>query len=75
MAAKKRSAGRKKLKNPDFKEFGKHLERDIRREVRHAEKWVVERRKFFVKLGWLIALVIALLILSSLLIGISVGAK
>ena len=52
----------------------KRLDKDIRKidkkfdkEVKEVEKWVIERRKFFIKLGWLIVLVICLLIASGLL--------
>lgn len=42
----------------------KKIERDIEHEVEDVERWVIERRKFFIKLGWTILLVVALLIFS-----------
>ena len=38
----------------------KHAEKDIV----HAERWMHERRKFFIKLGFVIGLVVVLLIIS-----------
>ena len=42
------------------------LEKNIEKEVKIVEKWVIERRKFFIKLFWVILLVAALWIISSL---------
>jgi len=44
-----------------------NIEREIEHEVEDVEKWVVERRKFFIKLGWVLGLVILLLIVSNVL--------
>lgn len=65
---------KKRVKHARSSGFEK-LERKIEKDVKKAEQWVVERRKFFIKLGWLTTLVIALLILSSLLIKIGVGSR
>lgn len=40
------------------------VEKEIDREVRDVEKWIIERRKFLIKLGWTILLIIALLVFS-----------
>ncbi|VVB78895.1 Uncharacterised protein [uncultured archaeon] len=40
------------------------VEKEIDREVRDVEKWILERRKFFIKLGWTVLLVLVLLIFS-----------
>lgn len=39
-------------------------EKDIERDIKHAEKWMHERRKFFIKLGFVVVLVAVLLIVS-----------
>jgi hypothetical protein len=39
-------------------------EKGIERDVKNAEKWVHERRKFFIKLGFVVGLVALLLIIS-----------
>jgi hypothetical protein len=53
----------RKRKTSEFQ----RIEREIDEDVEDVEKWVIERRKFFIKLGWLVALVIILFILSNLL--------
>ena len=43
-----------------FQKFERGLEKDVSR----AEKWVVARKKFFTKLGWLIFLLTLLFVFS-----------
>ncbi|MDP2925385.1 MAG: hypothetical protein Q8N99_03370 [Nanoarchaeota archaeon] len=42
------------------------IEKELDIEVKKAEKWVIERRKFFFKLGIVALLIITLLIISEL---------
>ena len=56
------------------KKFDKNLrklDKEVDREFQPAERWVVERRKFFRKLGFLIALILVLLVLSLILMKIA----
>jgi len=39
-------------------------EKDVEKDIKHAEKWVYERKKFFIKLGFVVGLVALLLIIS-----------
>lgn len=39
-------------------------EKGVERDIKNAEKWMHERRKFFIKLGFVIGLVAILLIVS-----------
>lgn len=41
-----------------------NVEKEIEHEVKNVEKWIIERRKFFIKLGWTILLIAALWIFS-----------
>jgi hypothetical protein len=43
------------------------FEKNIAKEVKIAEKWVIQRRKFLIKLGLLIILIILFLIISFLI--------
>jgi len=36
----------------------------IKKEINELEKWIIQRRKFFIKLSWVIGLIAALLIIS-----------
>jgi len=36
----------------------------IEKEVDEIEAWIAERKKFFIKLGWVVGIIILLLILS-----------
>ena len=50
-------------------DLGKEISEDIEevgREVKELEKWMIERRKFFIKLGIVAGLIAILLILSNL---------
>lgn len=40
------------------------VEKEIEHEIKDVEKWMIERRKFFIKLGWTVLLVAALWIFS-----------
>ncbi|MEK6859837.1 MAG: hypothetical protein AABX54_03410 [Nanoarchaeota archaeon] len=55
---------RVKRKISEFKKIERKIEREIEHEIKDVEKWVIERRKFFIKLGWTVLLVAALLIFS-----------
>ena len=44
----------------------KIIEKDITNELKYAEKWMHERKKFFIKLAWVVGLVAVLLIISEL---------
>ncbi len=37
---------------------------EFKREVEDVESWIIERRKFFIKLLWVVGLIAALLIIS-----------
>jgi len=39
---------------------------ELRREVQDVERWILERKKFFKKLAWVVGLIAALLIISNL---------
>ena len=45
----------------------KQIEKQISQEIKHAEMWIVERRKFLVKLLGVIGFIALLLILLNLL--------
>jgi len=65
-----------KRANSGFRKFEKEVEqlerevnvagKDIEEEAEEVEKWVHERKKFFIKLGFVIGLVALLLIISHL---------
>jgi len=38
----------------------------IEHEIEEVEKWVIERRKFFIKLAWVVGLIVLLLIFSQI---------
>jgi len=50
----------------------KKLEKQIAKDIKKAEKWVVERRKFFIKLAWVLGIIIALLIISQIYLKVMV---
>ena len=43
----------------EFKQF----EKGLAKEIIYVEKWMIARKKFFVKLIWVVGLIVALLIL------------
>lgn len=51
---KKRGTNKKNLNS---------FEREIDLEIRDAERWVYARRKFFIKLAWVVLLTLALYLL------------
>ena len=51
----------------EFRELGKDInkvEKNIKKDILDVEKWVVARRKFFIKLMGVVGLIAALLIFS-----------
>ena len=64
----KRTIKRKSVDRPlqDFNDEIKSIEREAIKDVQEVERWVIERRKFFIKLGITILIVLILLILSSI---------
>lgn len=58
-----RKSGKKlSRKSNSFSNFGKELEH----EIKDVEKWVYERRKFLIKLAWVVGFVTVLLIISNI---------
>jgi hypothetical protein len=49
-----------------FKKDLEKVEKEIDKEVKEIEGWIIERRKFFIKLGWVVGIIAILLILSHL---------
>lgn len=47
------------------KEF-KKIEKEIEEDIEDVEKWVIERKKFFIKLAWVIGFIGVLLIISNI---------
>ncbi|MEN9626361.1 MAG: hypothetical protein RL557_689 [archaeon] len=45
------------------------FEKTIEKDIKDTERWVLQRRKFFKKMAWLVALIILLIIFLSLLAG------
>lgn len=63
--------------NNELKRFDKDilkLDREIDNDVEYVERWIIERRKFFIKLGWVALLVLVLFIISELFLTVRVGA-
>ena len=60
--SKKRYVSRKRTNK--LNNFQK-IEKELISEVEDAEKWVLERRKFLIKLLWLLILISALLVISN----------
>ncbi len=44
----------------------KKKENIIEKEVEEIEQWIIERRKFLIKLGWIAGVIIVLLVISNL---------
>lgn len=44
------------------------FEKESKDEIAQADKWIIERRKFFIKLAWLVGMISVLLILSHIFI-------
>jgi hypothetical protein len=49
-----------------FKKDLEKVEKEIDKEVKEIEGWIIERRKFFIKLGWVVGIIAILLVLSHL---------
>ena len=48
----------------DFKKEMSKIDKNINKEFKQLEKWVIERKKFFIKLSWIVGIIIILLIFS-----------
>mgnify|MGYP001585667350 CR=1 FL=1 len=59
---RRKNSHSKKSNSLYFQKFERGLEKDVDR----AEKWVIARKKFFIKLGWLVFLLTLLFIFSHL---------
>ena len=44
----------------------KGIEKDFKKEIKYAEKWIYERKRFFIKLGIIIGIVGLFLIISKI---------
>jgi len=42
------------------------IEKDVKKDIKYAERWMYERKKFFVKLAWVVGLITLLIILSNI---------
>tara|TARA_Y100000310_G_scaffold293188_1_gene322594 strand:- start:293 stop:472 length:180 start_codon:yes stop_codon:yes gene_type:complete len=49
-----------------FEKELKRVEKNIKKDIKYAEKWVYERRKFIIKLIWIIGIIGVLLFLSNM---------
>jgi len=49
----------------------KSIEKNIERDIKHAEKWAHQRRKFFIKLSYVVGFIVFLLIISHFYLRIS----
>jgi len=53
----------------EMKALGKQIkgaEKGIEKDIKNVEGWVIERRKFLIKLTWVVGIIAALLILSNI---------
>ena len=48
-----------------MKKSMKNIEKDVKVDIKYAEKWMHEKRKFLIKLGWVIGFITVLLIVSN----------
>ncbi len=67
---KKRGKGKKISQRNSRRNALAEFEKTIEKDVRETERWIIQRKKFFKKLIWLIALIILLMIFLSLLAGL-----
>lgn len=44
-----------------LKGFFKNFEKEVSKDVKNTENWIIERKKFFIKLFWTVLLIIVLL--------------
>lgn len=49
------------------RKINKNKKNIIEEEIEEVEKWVIERRKFFIKLAWAAVIVVLLLLIGSLI--------
>jgi len=63
MATKKSSKRKKK----------NSIEQEIKHEIKEVEDWITERKKFLIKLAWVVGFIAALLIISHIYLRV-VGA-
>lgn len=69
--AKKKSVRKKAVKKSSRKKASRKISKkkdfdigeEIKEEVQEIEKWVIARRKFLIKLAWVLGLIAALLII------------
>ncbi|MFA7707629.1 MAG: hypothetical protein WCX73_01655 [Candidatus Pacearchaeota archaeon] len=64
----KRAVG---LAERNFDKEIENAERELKTDIRYAEKWMYQRKRFFIKLIWVIGLVAVLLIFSHLYLRMS----
>ncbi len=50
-----------------------NLEKSLKQEAKEVERWAGERKKFLIKLAWVVGLVTILLILSHFFLRVQVG--
>lgn len=49
------------------------IDKNINKEVQQVEKWVIERRKFFIKLGYVALLILVLFVISEIFLTVKVA--
>ena len=55
----------RKRKTNEFQKIEKEvglIEKEVEKDAEEVEKWIIERRKFFIKLGLIVALLIFILL-------------
>ena len=60
----------------EIKKINKQIDEigdNIQDNIEDVEKWIIARRKFLIKLIWVVGLILALLIISHIYLRISVG--
>lgn len=58
---KKKSA---KIKKEVKSKKKNSIEQEIKHELKEVEDWIIEKRKFLIKLAWVVGFILALLIIS-----------
>ena len=48
-----------------------NFEKELKKEIQEVEKWILERRKFLIKLAWVVGFVSVLLIVSKFYLRVS----
>jgi len=64
MVVKKRKKTKNTKKKSGFEKGINKLEKEIDKEVKEIEGWIMQRRKFLIKLAWVVGLMAILLIIS-----------